>query len=75
MVLAYMFHPVKGIRFSQSPNGGGEDNPAWDFQLIIPDFEVGCEYSLHVRMMYKEYEGANDVLRAYQIWKNAIESK
>jgi hypothetical protein len=75
MVLAYMFHPVKGIRFSQSPNGGGADNPAWDFQLIIPDFEVGREYSLHVRMMYKEFEDANDILKAYQIWKNAIESK
>ncbi len=75
MVLAYMFHPVQGIRFSQSPTGGGKGNPAWDFQLIIPEFEVGREYSLHARIMYKEFVSANDVLKAYQTWKKAIESK
>jgi len=33
MVLAYMFKPDRGIRFSQSPTGGGELNPAWDSLL------------------------------------------
>jgi len=68
MVLAYMFKPEKGIRFSQSPTGGGELNPAWDFQFIVDDFEVGQEYSFQARIIYKEFEGKNDVLAAFETW-------
>jgi hypothetical protein len=69
MVLAYMFHPEEGIRFSQSPTGGGELNPAWDFQFIVPDFEVGREYSFQTRIMYKEFVGKNDVLKEFETWQ------
>jgi hypothetical protein len=72
MVLAYIFHPAEGIRFSQSPTGGGALNPAWDFQFIVPDFEVGREYSFQSRMIYKEFEGTNDVLKEYKNWKQTI---
>ena len=68
MVLAYMFKPEKGIRFSQSPTGGGELNPAWDFQFIIPDFEVGQEYSFKARIMYKEFSGEKDVRDEFEDW-------
>lgn len=69
MVLAYMFQPEEGIRFSQSPTGGGELNPAWDFQFIVPDFEVGREYSFQARIMYKEFVGKNDVLKEFETWQ------
>ena len=69
MVLAYMFRSERGIRFSQSPTGGGELNPAWDFQYLVPDFKVGREYSFQVRLLYKEFGGANDVLSEYKLWK------
>lgn len=69
MVLAFMFHPGEGIRFSQSPTGGGEVNPAWDFQFIVPDFVVGKEYSFQARVMYKEFEGSDQVLADYELWK------
>ncbi len=68
MVLAYMFKPDQGIRFSQSPTGGGELNPAWDFQFIAPDFKVGQEYSFKGRIMYKEFMGENDVLDEFETW-------
>lgn len=68
MVLAYMFHPEEGIRFSQSPTGGGELNPAWDFQFIVPDFKVGREYSFQTRIMYKEFAGEDDVLEEFETW-------
>jgi hypothetical protein len=68
MVLAYMFKPEKGIRFSQSPTGGGEHNPAWDFQFIVPDFEVGKEYSFQARIMYKAFVGENDVQKEFEAW-------
>jgi hypothetical protein len=68
MVLAYMFKPDQGIRFSQSPTGGGDLNPAWDFQFIVPDFEVGKEYSFQARIMYKEFAGENDVRDEFEDW-------
>ncbi len=72
MVLAFMFNPANGIRFSQSPTGGGDKNPAWDFQLIIPVFEVGKEYSFQARLMYMEFEGAEEVHEEYYKWKSSI---
>jgi len=74
MVLAYMFQPEWGIRFSQSPTGGGELNPAWDFQFIVPDFEVGREYSFKARIMYKVFAGKNDVLDEFETWHQAIQN-
>jgi len=68
MVLAYMFHPTRGIRFSQSPTGGGDKNPAWDFQFIVPDFQVNHEYSFQARMMYKEFTSTEEVHEAYDNW-------
>jgi hypothetical protein len=68
MVLAYMFKPQEGIRFSQSPTGGGKLNPAWDFQFIVPDFEVGREYSFQARIVYKEFTGEKDVLEEFKRW-------
>lgn len=75
MVLAYMFQPERGIRFSQSPTGGGELNPAWDFQFIVPDFEVGQEYSFKGRIMYKVFAGENDVLDEFDTWNQALQNQ
>ena len=68
MVLAFLFKPAAGIRFSQSPTGGGGLNPAWDFQFIVPDFEVGKEYSFHARIVYKEFAGEDDVAEEFENW-------
>lgn len=70
MVFAYLFSEPEGgiIRFSQSPTGGGPENPAWDFQFIIPDFIVGKEYSFHARLIYKEWASAEDILEEYSTW-------
>lgn len=72
MVFAYLFEkPEDGIiRFSQSPTGGGAQNPAWDFQYIIPDFEVGKEYSFKVRLVYKEWRDREDIMSEYKSWSN-----
>ncbi len=70
MVFAYLFSEPKDgiIRFSQSPNGGGKENPAWDFQFIIPDFEIGKEYSFTTRLVYKEWDSAEDIRAEYKKW-------
>jgi len=68
-VLIYIFEPGPCIRLAHSPSGGGstaagdDTNPAWDFQLIVPDYEVGQEYGLRGRLVYKPWEGREDVLR------------
>jgi hypothetical protein len=68
MVLIFIFEPDNRIRFSHSPSGGGVTkggdghNPAWDFQLIIPDPKVGEEYQLKSRLVYKPWKDRQDVL-------------
>lgn len=76
MVLAFMFHPKQGIRFSQSPSAGMEEAiyPAWDFHFVIPGFRVGREYSFRARILYKEFAGAGEVLEEYENWKSTIRS-
>jgi len=71
MALAYMFHPAEGIRFSQSPTGGGSLNPAWDFQYIVPDFQMGREYSFKARIIYKPFKDNKDILTEYLNWTNS----
>jgi hypothetical protein len=62
------------LRFAHSPSGGGkantgdDTNPAWDFQLVVPDYEVGKEYGLEMRVVFKPWVDRADVLnevRAY----------
>jgi hypothetical protein len=48
-IFILMFDPTEGIRFTHSPSGGGLNkeaqttNPAWDFQYILPKYEVKKE--------------------------------
>ena len=67
-VLIYLFKPGPCIRFSHSPSGGGAtpdgqaQNPAWDFQLIIPEYEAGNEYAMEMRLIYKPWVSREDVI-------------
>jgi hypothetical protein len=71
MVFAYLFDVPKGqiLRFAQSPTGGGETNPAWDFYILNPGFEVGKEYSFNVRLVYKPFVSGEDIREEYQKWR------
>ena len=68
MVLIYAFQPNSNLRFTHSPSGGGrsatgdDTNPAWDFQLIIPQPMAGSDYELQGRLIYKKWQGRDDVL-------------
>ncbi|MEO9004327.1 MAG: hypothetical protein ABI288_06305, partial [Ginsengibacter sp.] len=70
MVYAYLFSKTKNgvIRFSQSPDGAGPENPAWDFHYIVPGYKVGKEYSFKVRLMYKEWISQEDIELEYRKW-------
>jgi hypothetical protein len=74
MVFVYLFNTSAGqfIRFAQSPTGGSGQNPAWDFQFIIPDFQIGKEYAFDARIVYKKFAGHEDIQKEYEQWKNLL---
>src|SRR5262249_54653435 len=61
MAYAQVFRPRDQVRLAQSPSGGGKENPAWDFQMFIPEYEVGRRYTLVMRALYLPYESADQV--------------
>lgn len=73
MALAFFFDSSEIIRFSQSPTGGGEANPAWDFQYLIPDPVPGRTYSFRARLVYKPYQSAEDIGEEYLTWKAKLD--
>lgn len=74
MVLIYIFRPNPYLRFAHSPSGGsrnaaGDDtNPAWDFQLVMPEAEALKGLQLDLRLVYKPWVGRDDVLREVRSW-------
>ena len=76
LVWIVMFDRTAGLRLTHSPSGGGANeprrttNPAWDFQLIIPQPEVMTEYALRVRTVLRPRCGRDDILGEYETWKN-----
>jgi hypothetical protein len=61
MAFAQIFQPADGVRLSQSPSGGGQGNPAWDFQWFIQNPVVGQRYQLVMRACYLPVEETKDV--------------
>ncbi|MCA9111596.1 MAG: hypothetical protein KDA52_16705 [Planctomycetaceae bacterium] len=72
MAFVQMFRTQDQVRLSQSPSGGGNGNPAWDFQFLIPDYEVGQRYQLVMRAMYVPYESAEQVERVSRLHRTAL---
>lgn len=76
MAFAQTFRVRDQVRLSQSPSGGGNGNPAWDFQWFIPAYKIGERYQLVMRAAYfpvaelteaAALERASHVTRAAQI--------
>jgi hypothetical protein len=64
LAFVQMFQPRDQVRLSQSPSGGGEGNPAWDFQWFIPQYEVGRRYRFVMRALYLAFESTEQVTKA-----------
>jgi len=54
--------------FAQSPDGGGDDNPAWDFIYFRKNYKVGKKFSFRVRVVLKKFVGRDDVIKTYETW-------
>ena len=74
-MLIVMFDRSENIRLTHSPSGGGFNkeaettNPAWDFQFIVPKYEVMKEYGFRARLIYREKCSRDEVLKEYERWR------
>lgn len=77
-VFALLFDRTAGIRFTHSPSGGGVNkeeqttNPAWDFQYLIPKYQMKKEYGFRVRAIYREACPRAEIVKEYETWKKAL---
>jgi hypothetical protein len=69
-VLIMMFRKPKNgeINFAQSPDGASDKDPAWDFILYQKKYKVGKPFTFRGRMVYKRFEGKEDVIKTYEQW-------
>ena len=75
MVYIIMFDDPARVRFSQSPSGGGATNPAWDFQFVVRDYQVGKLYRLRARVVYKKFVSQDDCLAEYCGWASSLRGR
>jgi hypothetical protein len=80
-IFILMFDRTDGVRITHSPSGGGANtaaqttNPAWDFQYVLPKFEVNTEYELRARAVYRERCSREEVLKLYSAWRKEVDAK
>jgi hypothetical protein len=80
-IFIVMFDRTAGVRFSHSPSGGGENKeqqttlPAWDFQWILPTFDVLKEYSFMARIVYRERCSRAEVGNEYKKWREELKKE
>ena len=76
LVYILMFKPEAGIRLTHSPSGGGFNkdfnttNPAWDWQFIVPKYDVMQEYGYHARAVLRPRCSREEILDEYEKWTN-----
>jgi hypothetical protein len=77
-LVVLMFDRTEGIRFTHSPSGGGinrqreTSNPAWDFQYLLPRYEVNKEYGFRARLVYRERCARTEVVKEYRKWRSEL---
>lgn len=75
MAFAQMFRPKDRVRFTQSPSGGGNGNPAWDFQYFVENAEVNRVYQFVMRAAYLPYESDSQIEKATRKNRAALAAK
>jgi hypothetical protein len=74
MAVILMLDRTSGVRFTHSPSGGGFNaerettNPAWDFQYVLPKYEVNEDYGFTGRLVYRPMCSRADILKEYEGW-------
>ncbi|MBL4884704.1 MAG: hypothetical protein JKY95_09250 [Planctomycetaceae bacterium] len=73
MALAFLFREKDQIRLTQSPSGGGQGNPAWDFQFFIPDYKIGQRYQMVMQAMYLPFQSSKQIESATKTHRQALQ--
>ncbi len=74
MVYAMMFDQEAPVRFAlwnfiRDERGRPDPHsPAWDWQYVIRDPEIGRTYRYRARLLYRPFAGRESVRRAYEEW-------
>lgn len=72
MAFVLMFRERDGIWMAQSPSGGGQGNPAWDFQWFLADYQVGQAYGFRMRAAYLPFESRQQIEQATRKHREAL---
>jgi hypothetical protein len=78
-MLILMFENSPRFRLTHSPSGGGANsaqqttNPAWDFQYIIPQYEVNREYQFRARLVYRPRGPRSAILQEVDNWLASLQ--
>lgn len=72
MAFVQMFRPKDQVRITQSPSGGGQGNPAWDFQFYVPGYVPGRLYRFVMRAAYLPYQSHDQVEKATRKHRAAL---
>jgi hypothetical protein len=75
MAFAQIFRSKDEVMLTQSPSGGGAGNPAWDFQAFLSDYKVDHRSTLVMRALYLPYESAEQIRRAVEPHRIALEGE
>jgi hypothetical protein len=79
MLYLQMFDQRAPVRLCMSPSGGGVDkekrlyNPAWDFQYVVEEADVGTQFEMRSRVVYKPYAGRDEILKLYEEWVETLD--
>lgn len=72
MIFSVFFDRTEGLRFSQSPTGGGNSNPAWDHHILIQNPKIGQEYGYRARIVYKPFVSNEDIRDEFTEWQKQL---
>src|SRR5262249_25770107 len=70
-----MFDRTEGVRFAHSPSAGGPPSAtevAWDWQFIVPTYDVLKEYEYRARVAYRERCSREEVLEECRKWRSTL---
>lgn len=68
-VYVVMFRTRELLRFAMSPSGGGQGNPAWDFQMLVSGVVPDQEYRIEARCVVDRWQGQEWVEQQVEAWR------
>ena len=72
LAFVQMFRSKDQVRITQSPSGGGDGNPAWDFQFHVPNLELNHIYQFVMRAAYLPYTSPEQIEKATRKHRAAL---